>query len=68
MTSYLLINNKWPEFVELLATRPITIHEMDLLNKTVFWFILNVIKLLAWFKQIFRDFFYDTIFSERSHP
>ena len=38
MTSYLLINNIWPESAEWLATRPITIHEfystwMDCLNK-----------------------------------
>ena len=47
MNSYLFINNIWPEFAELLATRPITIHGfhstgMDYLNKTFFGFILNL--------------------------
>ena len=47
MTIYLLINNIWPEYAELLATRPITIHEFhatrtDCLNKTFFGLILNV--------------------------
>ena len=42
MTSYLLIKNIWPEFAELLATRPITIHEFhstgkDCLKKKKFW-------------------------------
>ena len=27
MTSYLFINKVWPAFAELLATRPMTIHE-----------------------------------------
>ena len=41
MTGYLFINNIWPEFAELLAKRPITIHEfnsigMDCLNNTFF--------------------------------
>ena len=46
MTNYLFINKVWPEFAELLATRPITIHEfhstgMDCLNKTFFGFNFN---------------------------
>ena len=41
MTSYIFVNNIWPEFAELLATRPINIHEIhstgiDCLNKTFF--------------------------------
>ena len=41
-TSYFFINKIWPEFAELLATRPITIHEfnsteMEYLNKRFFW-------------------------------
>ena len=48
MTNYLVINNIWPEFAELLASRPITIFEfhssgMDCLNKKLcFGLILNV--------------------------
>ena len=39
MTTYLLINDLWPEVAELLATRPITIQEfhssgIECLNKT----------------------------------
>ena len=39
MTSYLFIDDIWPEFAELLATRPIMIHEfhstgMDCSNNT----------------------------------
>ena len=30
MTSYLFNNNIWPEFADLLATRPIKIHEFHL--------------------------------------
>ena len=47
MTSYLFINNLWPEFAELLATHPITIHEfhstgINCLNKTFFEVYLNL--------------------------
>ena len=47
MASYLFLNNILPEFVELLATRPITIHDfhsnvMDCLDKTFFGLILNL--------------------------
>ena len=47
MTIYLFINNVKSKFAELLASRPITIHEfhspgMDCLNKTFLGFILNL--------------------------
>ena len=47
MSSYLYKNKIWSEFAEVLATRPITIHEfhspgMDSLNKTVFGLIFNL--------------------------
>ena len=47
MTNYLVSTNIWAELVELLATRPITIHEfhstgMDRLKKLYFWVILNL--------------------------
>ena len=55
MSSYLLIDNRTPEFAELVATRPTTIPGfystgMDCLNKTFFWgylkFQWNVINRL----------------------
>ena len=50
MTSYLIINIVWPEFAELLATRPIAIHEfhstgIDCMKKMFFWVNLNFIML-----------------------
>ena len=33
-----------------------------------FRYMLNVIKLLAWFEKLIGGVFYDTIFSLRSHP
>ena len=50
MTGYLFIYNQWPEFAELFATRPITIHEfhstgMDCLNKTFFGIYFKFIML-----------------------
>ena len=46
LDSYILIYKVWPEFAELLDTRPITIHEfhstgMDSLNKTFLRVYLN---------------------------
>ena len=94
MTRYLFINNIWSEFVELLAMRPIDVHEfystgMDCLNKTFFLvnlkflilchtstlyscfqrfrYLLDVIKLLAWFEKLIRDASYDTVFKSREH-
>ena len=51
MISYLFIDYIWPEFAEVLATRPITIHEFhstgkESLNKNVLWVHFKFIMLI----------------------
>ena len=53
MTSYLFIDDIWPEFAELLATRPIMIHEfhstgMDgLFEKKYIWGLFYICNIMS---------------------